>query len=135
VNTNIKNKLTALNSTSTSESLLTDASDNKFAPDTYTSSENICRVLFQALFAQAPERFNPPFNASAGQVRAALPFVEGDSVIFTVTMDNSAQDSGGVGWAAAGSVTDRRYKIRLIMKDEPVNACAAALASTFSSSI
>jgi hypothetical protein len=134
VNTNIKNKLIALNFTGTNESLLTDASSNKYAPDTYTSSENICRVLFQALFAQAPERFSN-FDASAGQVRAALPFVEGDSVIFTVTMDNSAQDSGGVGWAAAGSVTDRRYKIRLIMKDEPENACAAALASTFSSSI
>jgi hypothetical protein len=140
VNTNIKNKLIALNLTSTDEELVADASGVKFAPDTYTDSDNICRVLFQALYAQAPERFNqvdasgaPTFSSAFA--REPLPFVDGDSIVFTVTMDNSAQDSGGVGWAAAGSVTDRRYKIRLILKASPANACADALASTFSSSI
>ena len=134
--TTIKGKLTALNFAGTHASLnvAADASGNKYATDSFATTENICRVLFQALFAQAPDRFSA-LDASAGAVRASLPFVEGDSIVFTVTMDNSAQDSGSVGWAAAGSVTDRRYKIRLILKATPANACADALATTFSSSI
>jgi len=104
-------------------------SPNKYAPDTFEGQSNVCKVLFQGLFAQAPERFSA-LNFTA---KHPLPFAAGDSIVFNFTCDNSAQQVGKTdGWAAPLSVKDRRYKIRLVMKSlltAAVNPGADALAA------
>jgi hypothetical protein len=151
----IKGKLTALNSVDGSFALEPSDGNGKYLTDSTPGAENICRVLFQALFAQAPERFGLLVAGSAPGVEPVvaptyfdatdpvdLPFQIGDSIVFNVVMDNSQQDATR-GWATAGSISNRTYKIRLILKkyvlgasSAPANAIADTLAAgTFSDSL
>jgi hypothetical protein len=151
----IKGKLTALNSVDGSFALEPSDGNGKYLTDSTPGAENICRVLFQALFAQAPERFGLLVAGSAPGVEPVvaptyfdatdpvdLPFQIGDSIVFNVVMDNSQQDATR-GWATAGSISNRTYKIRLILKkyvlgasSAPANAIADTLAAgTFANSL
>ena len=120
--------LSSLSGTGNHSNLVGD-SPLKYTTDVFNSPDNVCRVLFQGLFAQAPGRFAPPFDSVS---RIQLPFLENDSIVFTLVCDNSDQRAGqNTGWATPASVLNRKYKIRLILKTEPSNPCADALAALF----
>lgn len=121
----IRTLLTGLNGSS-SGTYMKGTGSNKYTDDVYDSPNNICRVLFQGLYAQAPQRFDGIDTIN----KCPLPFYNNDSIVFTLLCDNSAQRVGeNTGWATPASVLNRKYKIRLILKAPTVDASSVVTPS------
>ena len=116
----IRTMLNELDMSSTSTaSYIKGTSPERYTDDTHAGPTNICRVLFQGLYAQAPQRFNGLNTTDV----CSLPFHANDSIVFTLICDNSSQRVGeNTGWATPLSVLNRKYKIRLILKAPTVDA-------------
>ena len=119
--TNIRNILLNVDVNNTTNPNLSGTTGDKYSLDQPTNavgaqltmnSDNICRKIMINILEQAHERFNGLSFVS----KAPLPFIENDSIMFRVILDNSNQTS-----LVADQVQNRTYNIRLLMKAAPTN--------------
>lgn len=122
-------------STVTGENALTtDASGNKYTTNAASTNTNVCRELIRQIGSSDPSRFNYGVSDASGvdlssNIYRAVPFLDGDSINFKLTVTPSALQHNLTGRATAFEA--RVYKIRLLVSDtvntQPVDGTATDL--------
>lgn len=114
---NITDKLTAVG-VSGNDAGLSGSTGSKYFTNGVTDAKNLCRVIMlQLASTQAGRERFKSMDASSGI--QSVPFVDGDSLYFKVTVkaaDNQHQLTN-----LASPIEDRTYNIRLLLKDTAHN--------------
>jgi hypothetical protein len=117
----IVSKINAVGTSGTNANIVgTDGS--KYMTNADTSTANLGRALLQQLLGSVPERFS---NINATDSAQPLPFQEGDSISFKLTI---APADGQEDLTGVAAFSARSYEIRLVMvSTTPSNTAVDAL--------
>jgi hypothetical protein len=97
-----------------------DASGLYYSDNSNTSSDNICRVIVNAINSEEPARFvsaeNRVTQSNQDCYRQAVPFVEGDVIQFSV-MIHAQQDQHNL--TGVPEIVGRTYNVSLNINTNP----------------
>jgi hypothetical protein len=110
----IKETLKAVNKTAVALTDV-DGSGDKYTTNADDSNDNICRVLLRQMASEAKDRFQQIVDSDAPQ---SLPFMENDVISFKLNI-NPAEGQNEL--TDVAELSDRSYKIKLLMKAAPSN--------------
>jgi len=125
VHMDISAALAAVSSTATLSvsgvSPATDASSNKYFGNDLSNNSNLCRQLLRQIAHSDPARFATILDSSNSNFVQSVPFIDGDSINFTLVCNAAPGQNALTGVAA---IPARTYNIKLVMKPNITGANA-----------
>jgi uncharacterized protein YjbI with pentapeptide repeats len=112
VRDNIDTILSGISTTSSSGTMLYDASGNKYLTNDASGNTNLCREIMRHIAAVAPTRFygNVPNHAGLKNV----PFIENDTLQYKLVVQAAASQNMLTG---VSEIPSRSYTIKLVLKN------------------
>ena len=116
----IKDKINAVDINDGVHNDIAGTSGGKYMTNNTTTSDNLCRVLMTQMLANDITRFSSIEGNGDAQ---PLPFVEGDSISFKLTINAADGQEELTGVDPIGA---RSYRVKYILKESPENEDVAA---------